>query len=272
MIIIYQTGKEFFEDNQGYILSDEIRNQFLYGNAKKSWDVPSCPDHFYLKITDQGKNLFLIRNHPHPLALAGDETLSDQAVEWLDQLPFPFPGIIGSRILTDAFISSWKKTAHSGQFVLKTAMDMMMFTGLGEDNDHIRVCSQKDLETLAGFIIGFQKECFGEDLSIVDAMAKAIEKIGSVYGYFLGEKCVSIVALSRETDHYISLSLAYTMPEYRGKGYIQALMKHCAKIVSEKGKTAILHVDQTNPISNRAYKNAGFVVYAENICYLLTEK
>lgn len=105
---------------------------------------------------------------------------------------------------------------------------------------------------------------------MMDAMKKAEEKIGSVYGYFLGEKCVSIVALSRETDHYINLSLAYTMPEYRGNGYIQALMKHCAKIVSEKGKTAILHVDQANPISNRAYKKAGFVVYADDVHYLLT--
>lgn len=266
MYFNYQTGKDFFLDNKDYILGDELVNQFLYTNAVALWDVKTSPNNYYIKVSKDGKELFMIKNNTKPLVLVGDESLVNEAVNCLGKLTYSFDGILGQEKMVESFKDKWQEQ-HGGKFILNTAMDIMVFKGVGVLSENIRVCQKEDISTLAECIKGFYKDIWNTDVSLEEATQKATEKIGNIYGYFTKGKCVSMVALSRETENYQSIGLAYTIPSYRGNGYMQELMSHCAKIIEMKNKTAQLHVDKANPISNHAYKKIGFVIYCDNIHY-----
>lgn len=264
MYINYRSGKDFFEDNKDYILSDELKNQFLYTNAKALWDAESSPSHYYIKVYDDGKELFMIKNHSHPLVIVGDESLVEEAVRCLHELNYHYDGILGSQTMVESFRDK-SIELYGGKFTLNKAMDIMVFKGNGELCDDAYLCTKENITQVAEFIIGFYKEIWNNDILMEEAIKMATERIGRIYGYFLNDECVSIVALSRETENYQSIGLAYTNPLHRGKGYMQVLMNHCAKVIAMKKKTAQLHVDKANPISNHAYKKIGFVVYTENV-------
>ncbi|MFT4005050.1 MAG: GNAT family N-acetyltransferase [Lacrimispora sp.] len=64
---------------------------------------------------------------------------------------------------------------------------------------------------------------------------------------------------SRETGQSAAVSLVYIRPESRGKGYASALIAFISKRILEKEKTPVLYTDLSNPFSNKAYKNVGFI-------------
>ena len=64
------------------------------------------------------------------------------------------------------------------------------------------------------------------------------------------------------------ISLVYTDPAQRGKGYCAALMHHLAKIQLATGYEYLgLFVDRANPISNHTYKKVGYVILEDSIEY-----
>lgn len=266
MLINYQTGKDFFEDNAAFITSDELRNQFLFINAKQAWDIKTCSDHFYLKITDGQNFLFAIKNEPYPLVILGSRFLIRELIEELLRLNYSFKEIIADEVTCRVFMDEYR-VAKGGVFRLKIAMSTMLFKGFGRFDEHVRPCSSGETMFIASCIQAFHKEIWNENVTLESALNKVKEYNSGMYGYYVNDKCVSILLLSRESNHHVSLSLAYTLPEERNKGYIQKLMLHCAKLIADKGKIAHLHVDKANPISNHAYAKIGFEYAHDESCY-----
>ena len=52
------------------------------------------------------------------------------------------------------------------------------------------------------------------------------------------------------------------MPEHRKKGYESAIVAHIIELILKKGKIPTLYTDLSNPSSNQAYKNVGFIEQA----------
>jgi len=80
--------------------------------------------------------------------------------------------------------------------------------------------------------------------------------------YFLwecGRRPVSMAKIAREHRDFATISLVYTPPDLRGRGFASAVTAGVASAALERGKTmTCLYADLRNPASNRVYTNIGF--------------
>jgi RimJ/RimL family protein N-acetyltransferase len=60
-----------------------------------------------------------------------------------------------------------------------------------------------------------------------------------------------------------AISVVYTPPEQRGRGYAGSVTAAAADRIFAEGRTACLHADRRNPISNRCYARIGFRPHCE---------
>lgn len=117
-----------------------------------------------------------------------------------------------------------------------------------------------DVESIAVCMSNFEKDCFGKEVSPASLLEKAKSKLLQSCLFVIRQNggVVSIAQISRETDTHMSISLVYTLPEYRKRGYAAALVAHISALILEKGKIPALYTDLSNPASNKSYQNVGF--------------
>ena len=70
---------------------------------------------------------------------------------------------------------------------------------------------------------------------------------------------VATAEIARENSTHIGVSGVYVKPEYRCQGLAAALVAHICEYIKEQGKIPSLYTDLSNPSSNKAYINVGFV-------------
>lgn len=118
-----------------------------------------------------------------------------------------------------------------------------------------------DVHDIAVCMANFEKDCFDQMVDPSSLLEKAKNKLNDP-NFFVIKQNNTVVATaqsSRETDTHISINQVYTKPEYRGQGFAAALVAHISKIIIQKGKIPALYTDLSNPSSNKAYKNVGFI-------------
>ena len=70
---------------------------------------------------------------------------------------------------------------------------------------------------------------------------------------------VALAAFARETRRTGTISLVYTPPEWRGRGFAGSVTAAVADAILDAGKTSVcLYTDLRNPYSNRCYAKIGF--------------
>ena len=127
--------------------------------------------------------------------------------------------------------------------------------------------TENDLEALSVCAYNFQIECFNmntETISVSDFLESAKKLLNNPYCFVIKENSivVAVAQSSRENDSHIAINHVYTMPEHRKKGYASAIVAHISELILKKGKIPTLYTDLSNPSSNQAYKNVGFVEQA----------
>ena len=59
---------------------------------------------------------------------------------------------------------------------------------------------------------------------------------------------------------FTEVSAVCTHPDFRGRGYAQALVSAVSRAIQEQGETPILHVYSSNSAAIRVYESLGFVL------------
>ena len=96
------------------------------------------------------------------------------------------------------------------------------------------------------------------------AATKLIERKDLFFWVDENERIVSMAAKVRETAHTAGISLVYTPPEYRKRGYAARVVGYLSKTLLDAGKAAcMLYADLSNPISNGVYLGLGYRKVAE---------
>lgn len=257
MAVSYDYGKDFFSDNEKILLCDELEYGMAIHNAKILRDYKLDEKNYALKITADGGVLLAIRSGDYPMALAGSPAGVDELVSEIDRRGLVFTDILGASDITAAFIAGYQKV-HPIRFKKAVSMEIMAFEGEGKFCAEVAPVSAADVDTVAGFVRGFYRECFDEEVSPQSAREQAERMIPRMLGYYADGRLAAIARPSRETNRYINISNVYTDPGYRGRGYMQALILHVCKLIKDAGKTPSLYVDVANPISSRVYKKVGF--------------
>lgn len=266
MVKIYKNGKDFYEENQSSILKNELINQFLYTNAIADKEADKAD--FFIKVYDRDKEFLLVHVAPYALCISGDIELLSEAVDVIIKQGYQINGVIAPYAYSHPFITEYCQKTNKEISVLN-AMDIMVFQGTAKYHPNVIQCTEEHLEQLAEYRVAFMAEAMGDEVSKEDSLVALRKRMKYIYLYVLDGEVVSMASITRPTMNYQALSLAYTAPLHRSKGYIQSIMLHCCKVIEDDGKRPQLFVDKQNPISNHAYKKIGFEVYNDFYHYII---
>lgn len=120
---------------------------------------------------------------------------------------------------------------------------------------------ESDLEQLAECSAAFVQECLDQRCSREEALMKARTDIesGTCRIIRLNGRVIAMAKIVRENERNQCIGGVYTRPESRGKGYASAVVAQLTVDILESGKIPALYTDLSNPASNKAYTNVGFV-------------
>jgi predicted GNAT family acetyltransferase len=122
-----------------------------------------------------------------------------------------------------------------------------------------RTVTAEDAGLLADWLDAFVAEAVPHEPPIPDERKAAIAVSGDAFLWEVEGRPVSTAAIVRETGRTAGISLVYTPPEERGRGYAGAVTAATVEAGYARGKTsASLFTDLRNPVSNRCYEKIGF--------------
>ncbi|MNL37754.1 FR47-like protein [compost metagenome] len=82
----------------------------------------------------------------------------------------------------------------------------------------------------------------------------------------------SMAFITRSTKNGASISLVYTPPAFRKKGYASAVVAHLSHKMLENGKQfCVLYTDLANPTSNKIYQDIGYREVTESMHFDFVE-
>ena len=123
----------------------------------------------------------------------------------------------------------------------------------------LRQADQGDFELLTAWMLGFNEDAFGE--SDHESAREQASRHLAEGNFFIWEddRPVSVAAKTRKSPHGRSVSLVYTPPELRGRGYATACVASLSQMLLAEGyQFCTLFTDLSNPTSNSIYQKIGY--------------
>jgi len=122
----------------------------------------------------------------------------------------------------------------------------------------LRRAGGADLALVRGWVAAFLAEATPTDPSAPDALARERLASGSVYLWEDGEP-VAMAGSTGATPNGVRLSLVYTAPALRGRGYATACVAALSsRLLAEGRRYCCLYADLANPVSNALYLRIGY--------------
>jgi predicted GNAT family acetyltransferase len=267
-LICFSTASGFLRRTQASLEQDEPRNHLILGIAltlqRGSAAYQRRP--YLAAVHRAGEPLLVaLMTPPHNLVLAGDVDSADQTVqlvvEDLVSGGWPVPGVLGPTPLADALARVWRR--HTGDPVHEgmnqRAYALHRVHPLALSAGRLRTGEPPDVPLASAWIEAFHREVLA-DRAPVDAREMAIDRIGdrTLYLWERGRP-VSMAASSRPTAHGVSVSLVYTPPAERGRGYATSCVATLSQQLLNAGFDWVsLFTDLANPTSNAIYQRIGY--------------
>lgn len=210
--------------------------------------------------------LFLLMTPPHHLILAGSgvqaQKAAEQAADRLKEKGWSIPSVIGEPPVAEAFAKAWTKQNGSAYstftqqriYKLETVAPPSSYS-----EGRIRLAAEGDQELAARWLEQFFSDVH-EPITTEAAYRKARDLIASA-SLFLwdlhGPVCMA--AKTRPTRNGIVISMVYTPPENRKKGYASTCVAILSQQLLDAGyQFCSLYTDLANPTSNRIYQAIGY--------------
>ena len=181
-------------------------------------------------------------------------------------------GVIGEIETANFFKELWLKEQGVGcklniHLGIYEAREMIIPKGKGD----LILATQDQKSTVFEFVKGFCEDCFPSREHKDEEIEKlCIRHINNKSLYLLKNglgEIVSMAANTRGSTNGGTISLVYTPPKFRGKGYGSLVTAKVSEIVLKEKKFANLFTDMTNPTSNSIYQKIGYKMIGENIHY-----
>lgn len=264
-VIRHNTAAEFLARAKVWLERAEAENNLILGIARffESYLRPVKVWPYFLTVEDNetivGAALMtpprrlLITRMPD-LALSGlaDYLLKGQA---------PVPGVNGPKTEADFFAECWANTTSKRS---RLKMSQRIHTcervaSLSPCSGFLRIATMSDESLLTDWAGEFCRDAKIED-DAAYTKSQIPVLIAKKWLYVWEDReVVSMADLGRETTHGFSLSLVYTPPRWRNKGYASSCVAALTQRMLDSGKQfCCLYTDLSNPTSNRIYQKIGY--------------
>ncbi|MCL4296468.1 MAG: GNAT family N-acetyltransferase [Anaerolineae bacterium] len=268
IITIYPNADKFLAKTQAALEKNEAANNLILGlSLRVSRFLPAAQHSpYFATVTDKGDLLLAaMMTPPRSLVLYTELADWDKALELLLRevaaRQWPIPGVTGYPPLAQAFAAAWARLKgttyrvkmHNRLYELKRVNPIPPIPG------RLRVATADDLELITGWIFAFQNEALHRgDLAESREVARYRINDQDIYLWEDGQP-VSMAAQSRPTRNGICISLVYTPPELRGRGYATACVARLSQLLLDSGRNfCVLFTDLSNPTSNSIYQKIGY--------------
>lgn len=256
MFKIYNSGKEFIEENREIFDKYPLETVFFEGNANAMYNDMS--NGFAVKVYDEKGFMLAIRYLDFSMVLFGDSRFCGELAEGLYRNNLTFTQLLDAGGHADAFFKSYEKAAR-GTHKLLRKMDIMKCQSLRNvDTSEVKAVELSDVEEITELNVEFSREALSEEYDYNYALERVKSKIAEYYAILRDGRIAAIAKKTRETDRLCGISFVYTRREYRGQGLAGKVVAFITKSILDSGKLPYLYVDKSNPISNHLYLSLGF--------------
>ena len=256
MIKFYENGANFLRENTSILRAHPFETTFFEGNAKS---ISRCDDvNFAVKAEADGNLLLFVHTGNYPAVLFGSarcaEELAKAAANGLR-----FDRTLG---VEDVSLAFWREYENivGGSHKINFSMDVMTCSSVAPcDVSDVTYATTDDAEQIAHLWVRFTRDVTHRNTSVEEMLARIRSDISSYRCVKRDGKVVSVAAVSDESNGLTRISGVYTLPEYRNNGFARQTVTSFTADILKRGRIPYLHVDKTNPVSNRLYLSIGYV-------------
>ena len=275
----YRAAGEFLRVAQVPLEEDEVTNALMLGICGQLIDDPdrykSDP---YLATVSLGDELVFaaIMTPPHKLIVCSlrDDYAEAPELVVLDLLEngWPVPGVLGPLDAALDFAEVWSEItgAEYRQGMLQRVYQLTEVNPPAGMEGVLRVATPGDLDTVVGWIDRFHQDALGVGPIGIGAqeLAKAGIRDRRIYLWHVAGVPVSMAGETRPIARGTSVSLVYTPPEHRRKGYATACVAALSQRLLDEGHDfCTLFTDLSNPTSNSIYQKVGYEPVCDFVDY-----
>jgi len=261
----FQDASEFYARVKDYLLSQEAQHNLLLGLSNALIDNPERFDETpYLATVEIDGDIVAVAIRTPPRALILSHIKDLQAVEVLAQdlhlASKSLPGVTGPTDETQAFAQAWYSLTGQS-FKLKMALGTFQLEKvqlISSATGYLRLATEDDQELLKNWYKAFLLEALGDIESNTERWVKRVLQQGTAY-LWQDKVPVSIACRIGLTPNGARISIVYTPPEYRRKGYASACVAALSQTLLNQGnRFCFLFTDLANPTSNHIYQEIGY--------------
>jgi predicted GNAT family acetyltransferase len=279
----FDSARTFLERTGPFLERNEAGNNLLLGlvhmHVQQESKGAKATKAVMAAVENDGGSLVLVMLlNSLNMIVAGEEEGEDHelgqavrlAAAHLIEAGAEVPGIVGPPAIAGQLAGTWASAKGKTPFV---KMNQRVYRldevkPISYSAGSLRAADAGDLGLVADWIHEFAVS-IGENVSRDDAAAKASENIrsGSLYLWEDGRP-VSMAKKTRPTRNGIVLSLVYTPPPYRNKGYASSCVASLSKLLLDEGyRFCSLYTDLSNPTSNAIYAKIGYDPVQDSAMY-----
>ena len=125
----------------------------------------------------------------------------------------------------------------------------------------LRKATINDINVISEFFSGFIYDCFGKMTTPEQQLetAKMYIESENLYIWCNNNEIISMANIAHRSKRHARINEVYTKPDMRGKGFGGMIVAELCQIICSENRVPVLYTDLTNPASNKAYKNVGFI-------------
>ena len=256
-ISTYTDAEAFLRATRPELETQEAKNGLILGICGQLIDEPGRYKAAPCLKTVWDDNVLVIgavMTPPHKLVLyahQGDfQVGAAMLVDDLLREDWNIPGVLGPRDTAEGFAGAWAQTTGGATEIDRRShlFELREVAIPQPENGSLRRATDTDLELVTGWWHDFIKGIFGEvDLDEAAVSSKARLASGDIFLWENTGLPVSIAMKTRPTRNGISLSLVYTPPELRSRGYATACVGELSRMLLAEGRQyCTLFADETN--------------------------
>lgn len=268
-ILRFLEAEPFVARSGAWLERREAANALLYGVALRvlARATPEKEQAYMALVEESGGEIVLaaLMTPPHRLILSSEVNPTPKAYELLaDDLlagKWNVPGVVAALRLAEGFAETWKKRTGIGWKAGKglRAFELHRVAHRQTAPGDMRLACEDDLDLVTHWTRAFQ-EYIQEEIGEEEARTISASRIegGHIFLWVNGGP-VSMAMKNRPTPHGISVSLVYTPPGERCKGYAGSLVARLSQHLLDAGNEyCALFTDTSNPTSNHIYQEIGY--------------
>jgi GNAT superfamily N-acetyltransferase len=261
-VVRHDGAAAFLAAAQAWLERDEVENNVILAIALglAASPAPPVPPPYLATLLDGDAIVgCALRTPPHKLALTRFEPRA--ATVLVDAIHAAYPtldAVVGPEPSVDAFAAAWAE--RTGASVRRGVRQQIYVLTAVEPPARLvpgsyRAVTDDDLATLTPWIADFFHQ-------VGDQHSDPAEYLGQRRAgirLWDDDGPVSMAASFGQTVHGARVSLVYTPPELRGRGYAGACVTALSReLLAGGNRHCCLYTDLSNPVSNRIYQRIGY--------------